>query len=97
MPSSLVKSIEKIINTKVTAYNKLVSEKFNIDVKELEKLWNETSGIKEKKVSNFQVFCKEKRPTLKEKHPGMKFGDMNRELGKLWKQLSNEDKNKYNK
>ena len=50
MPSSLVKSIEKLINTKVAAYNKLVSEKFDIDVKELEKLWNEASGTKEKKV-----------------------------------------------
>ena len=47
MPSSLVKSIEKLINTKVAAYNKLVSEKFDIDVKELEKLWNEASGTKE--------------------------------------------------
>ena len=96
MPSSLVKSIEKLINTKVAAYNKLVSEKFDIDVKELEKLWNEASGTKEKKVSNFQKFCKEKRVELKESNPELKFGEVNKRLGEMWRGLSDEEKSSYN-
>jgi hypothetical protein len=97
MPSSLVKDIEKQIIKKIDLFTTQVSEKFNdVSKEELMIIWNEVTGVKAKKVSNFQKFCKEKRPELKEENADLKFGEMNRELGKLWKALSDEEKNKYN-
>tara|TARA_A100001015_G_C14567223_1_gene547672 strand:+ start:331 stop:627 length:297 start_codon:yes stop_codon:yes gene_type:complete len=98
MPSSLIKDIEKKIAKKMELFTTQVSEKYtDVSKEELLAIWNEVCGLKAKKVSNFQIFCKEKRPELKQKNPDMKFGDMNRELGKLWKKLSDDDKKKYNK
>lgn len=97
MPSSLIKDIEKQVSKKVDMFTKQVSEKYtDISKDELMSIWNEVCGIKSKKVSNFQRFCKEKRPDLKRDHPDMKFGDVNKELGRMWKELSDEEKNKYN-
>ena len=90
-----IKNLYKIFGNNTTEALNLV--KTGISKEELLAIWNEVCGLKAKKVSNFQIFCKEKRPELKEKNPDMKFGDMNRELGKLWKKLSDDDKKKYNK
>tara|TARA_Y100001980_G_C14520386_1_gene295666 strand:+ start:357 stop:653 length:297 start_codon:yes stop_codon:yes gene_type:complete len=97
MPSSLVKDIEKQISKKIDLFATQVSEKYNdVSKDDLLSIWNEVTGVKTKKVSGFQMFCREKRPELKEKNPTFKFGDMNRELGRLWKELDDEQKNKYN-
>jgi hypothetical protein len=95
MPTSLSKDIEKQVNKRMKIFFERVSEKCKVEVKELECVWNEVCGVKEKKVSNFQKFCKKHRQSLKEKHPDYKFGDINRELGKMWGKLSNKQKEKF--
>jgi hypothetical protein len=40
----------------------------------------------------FIVFSNEKRPTLKK---GLSFGDTGKELGKMWRALSDAEKAKY--
>ena len=39
--------------------------------------------------------CKEQQAQLKEKHPDMSLGDMNKQLGVLWKGLTDEQKSQY--
>ena len=56
---------------------------------------------KEKKTSKrkktgFIVFSKEKRPGVKEANPNMKFTDISKQLGKMWKSLSDEEKAVFN-
>tara|TARA_B100001248_G_C27167797_1_gene356539 strand:- start:281 stop:571 length:291 start_codon:yes stop_codon:yes gene_type:complete len=96
MPSKLVKEIEKHINKNVDSFIEKLVSNYNLDNKELHDLWNDSVNNKVKKTSTFQKFCKEQRPILKAKTPDLSFGDMNKELGKLWKGLSEEDKLKYN-
>ena len=95
MPSSLTKTIETHINKKIDSYITQVSSKFNLDSAELTMLWNELNGIKVKKVSNFQNFCRAQRPKIKSDNPNISFGDMNKELGKLWKGMSVDEQNSY--
>ena len=95
MPSSLKNDLEKQVNKRVNALLEKVSEKSKLSVDELRGMWNEVCGVKEKKVSNFQRFCKTERPKLQNKHPEYKFGDMNKELGKMWKKLSDKEKEKF--
>lgn len=45
--------------------------------------------------SGYQLFCKDKRDTLKSTHPDIKFGDYGKVLGSMWKQLSEDDKKPY--
>jgi hypothetical protein len=40
-------------------------------------------------------FCMEQRPLIKEKNPDLVFGDIGRELGKLWQTLPTEERAKY--
>jgi hypothetical protein len=95
MPTSLSKDLEKQVNKRMKTFFERVNEKCKVDVKELESVWKEVCGVKEKKVSNFQNFCKENRQDLKTKHSDWKFGDINRELGKMWGKLSDKQKEKF--
>lgn len=96
MPSSLLKDIEKQITKKSDAFIKQVAYKFEgVSEDELRTMWNDVCGTKPKKTSNFQRFCKEQRPKLKTDEPDLKFGDVNKRLGELWRELSQDDKNSY--
>ena len=95
MPSSLTKTIEAHINKKIESYIAQVSSKFNLDPNDLTALWNDLNGIKAKKVSNFQNYCRIQRPKIKSDKPDISFGDMNKELGRLWKGLSSDEQNSY--
>jgi hypothetical protein len=95
MPSNLSKDIEKQVNKRMKTFIGKVSEECKVDVSKLEGMWNEVCGVKGKKVSNFQMFCKKHRPELKSKNSEWKFGDINRELGKMWGKLSDKDKAKF--
>ena len=95
MPSSLRNDLEKQVNKRVNILLERVSEKSKMSVEELRVMWNEVCGVKEKKVSNFQRFCKVERPKLQKKNPKYKFGDINKELGGMWKKLSDKEKEKF--
>jgi hypothetical protein len=96
MPSKLVKEIEKQINKNVDSFIQKLVEKYKLDNNELQVLWDDSVNNKVKRTNPFQRFCKEQRPILKSKSPGLSFGDTNKELGKLWKGLGDSDKEKYN-
>lgn len=42
--------------------------------------------------SPYILFCKEKRPELKEKHPNATFGEMGKMLGQMWGQMDEKAK-----
>ncbi len=46
-------------------------------------------------LSAYLYFCKEKRDKIKTKHPEWKLGEISKELGQAWKNLSEKEKNKY--
>tara|TARA_Y100000114_G_C11704754_1_gene300335 strand:+ start:26 stop:340 length:315 start_codon:yes stop_codon:yes gene_type:complete len=94
--STLSKELNKVIEKTITAYINAVSEKYQLESNELQTLWNEVQGSKKQnkpRKSGYINFCKVKRPELKKKNPNMSFGDQGKELGKMWKELSeNEQK-----
>lgn len=59
------------------------------------------SGAKEinssnrKHISAYVKFCKKHRPILKQEKPELKFGEISKELGRLWSTLSVSEKSKY--
>ena len=50
-----------------------------------------------KKVSGYMLFCKETRPLIIKETPGMAFGAVGKELGKRWRELTDEEKEAYKK
>jgi hypothetical protein len=48
-----------------------------------------------KQLSGYVKFCKEHRQQLKEDQPTLKFGDISKELGRIWSTLTSEEKKKY--
>ena len=56
------------------------------------------AAAKEKKAPGpYMVFCKEKRPEILKKNPGMAFGEVGKALGAAWGKLSDAEKAKYKK
>jgi hypothetical protein len=49
-----------------------------------------------RKLSGFMKFSKANRPALVAAHPDWKFGDFGKELGRQWKEFSDEEKAKWN-
>lgn len=54
-----------------------------------------TSSSK-KNVSGYVQFCNDRRAKLKEDFPTLTFGEISKELGKIWRGLSSSEKEKYN-
>eukprot|EP00571_Detonula_confervacea_P014304 CAMPEP_0172301090 /NCGR_PEP_ID=MMETSP1058-20130122/3041_1 /TAXON_ID=83371 /ORGANISM="Detonula confervacea, Strain CCMP 353" /LENGTH=69 /DNA_ID=CAMNT_0013011087 /DNA_START=56 /DNA_END=265 /DNA_ORIENTATION=+ len=50
-----------------------------------------------KKLSNYMIFAKETRPTIKEELPDLTFGEVGKELGKRWRALTDDEKAAYKK
>ena len=50
---------------------------------------------KARKLSGFMKFSSKERKSLMAKNPNMAFADVGRELGKLWRALSDAEKKKY--
>ena len=46
--------------------------------------------------TSYLYFCDEQRPIVKSQHPEFKVGEIMKELGKMWKELSQDGKTKYN-
>lgn len=61
------------------------------------------SSVKPKKDPNrvkkpksaYLFFCDDKRPSVQKKNPGKKMGDISKILGDLWKNISDEERQKY--
>lgn len=53
------------------------------------------SNKKMSKSTGYIVFCKEKRAEVKAENPDMKASEVTKELSKMWKEMSDADKNIY--
>lgn len=54
-------------------------------------------GEKKGVLTGYTLFCKEQRPTVKAENPDMKPTEIMSEFGRLWKEVSEEEKAEYNK
>ena len=65
-------------------------------------------GKPKRGLSAYMFFCTEKRPEVMKKYPDLKFGEVGKKLGEMWKELSDakkepfkqkaiEDKERYEK
>lgn len=65
--------------------------------KELMEKWNECSysDTTKKKKTGYQKFFIEKRTSLKNQHPELSFGEISKEISKIWRNLTDEEKTKY--
>jgi hypothetical protein len=48
-----------------------------------------------KPLSAYMFFSSENRPTVKEENPQLSFGDLGKELGRRWKEMTASDKKPY--
>lgn len=111
MTTSLFKSIHSVILEHIDMYATLISKEHGIDKDNLLKLWkqielnppstsfNDTTAVEppppKKVVSVYVQFCNKHRAILKNKNPDMSFGDISKELGKMWRSLSKQEKDNY--
>ena len=83
------------IATELDAVDKidLLVEKF-IDKPVKLKKFKDPNKPKRAKTS-YLYFCEEMRPGVKNKNPDLKMGGVMKELGKMWKELNEQGKQKY--
>lgn len=104
---SLADTIKSDIDDFISRFIDEITMETDISKNRLNELWLNISNnknitnkqnpiIKKKKtVSAYVNFCNKQRPLLKEKYPKLSFGDISKQLGKLWSELSPEEQNKY--
>ena len=63
--------------------------------KEAKRLPSKGKKINKQPPNSFSIFCKAKRPSLVEKHPELKFGEIHKKLCEKWKGLPDEKREKY--
>lgn len=109
--STLIQSISDVINSFIEPWISMIAQKYNIPKTELMTSWymynksdmvvlqqstnDAKSPTSRKSIPAYVNFCNKQRPLLKEQFPTMSFGDISKELGKRWKELSDDDKNSY--
>lgn len=99
---SMVKSHETLIRTVCSELNVQDQDIVNELVKKL--LDTSFTSVKAKKDPNrvkrpksaYFFFCDDKRKEVQLANPGKGMGDISKALGKLWKELTEEDKQTYN-
>jgi hypothetical protein len=81
-----------------------ISEKYNLDLEELEKQYliifktnKKRNTNKKGKKNGYSFFLSDKEvdKDLKLRFPDMRFGDLSKEKGKVWRAMSKIDKGKY--
>ena len=99
---SMIKSHETLIRNVCSELNVQDQEVVNNLVKKL--LDTSFTSVKAKKDPNrvkraksaYFFFCDDKRKEVQLANPGKGMGDISKALGALWKELSEEDRQKYN-
>ncbi len=79
---------------KLTAVSTSKEVKEKKDKKEKKK---KDPNAPKKNMTAYILFSNDKRPEVKEENPDLKFGDVAKELGRLWKDASSSTKKKYEK
>lgn len=97
---SLLKKIGNQIESAMEEFCKLVSEKYDIKIQDLQEIYegmNQFKGVSKtkKRVSAYMIYAKEARVNLLAKNPDLKFGEISKMIAKSWKNLSEDEKEKY--
>jgi len=105
--SSLMDVLKTDIELYISKFIDEIAIETNINKNKLHEIWmnvfnnnkiiqKSTATVNKKKtVSAYVNFCNQQRPSLKEKYPNLSFGDISKQLGKLWSELSPDEQNKY--
>jgi hypothetical protein len=103
-PNDIMRELGKLwsemTKNEKTEYEEMaVSDKERYEVEKKAYVPSLTS-VKEEKVSKkaktgFQIFCAEKKDDVKEENPDMNGNEIRKELSKMWKEVSKEEKLKY--
>lgn len=92
---NLAAKINEIVDEQIDMFCGVVATTFHLDKDELLALWNKNdpngaAALKRSKRSPYQLFFSKKRLELKELHPDLSFGDLSRQISKLWKSMSKD-------
>jgi hypothetical protein len=107
--TSLIEAIQNTIDTFISSFISDISSEYNLDSNELLEIWNKISKTngqspqinissslkKPKQVSAYVNFCNHHRIQLKEKNANLSFGEISKELGKMWSKLSVDEQQTY--
>jgi len=52
-------------------------------------------GKPKRGMTAYMLFCQDKRPEIKEKHPNASFGEIGKLLGEAWKEIEADDKKTF--
>lgn len=89
-------------------HQEIIKKNKKLNLEELQQIWNKVSGTNSKSVgeimlnqpkkkkSAYQNFFAEIRKKITEENPGMKFGEISKEVSKKWKNLSADEKKQFN-
>ena len=94
-------AILAIIEQHQAVFMDRLTDRFEIPREQMEEIWEEVRKIKIKKIkkikkvsvpSAYVLFCRAKRQGLKDKDMDMDFGKISKELGRMWRDISPEEK-----
>ena len=100
--NDIIVKFKEILNTKMDLFFEKASKKLCVNKNVLISIWNETilpteeknSNIKSKK-SFYQIFFSIKRIELKKNNPSLNFGELSKQISKLWNQMNKEEQNEW--
>ena len=100
---ALYRKMQKTVDAAVEEFcRRLAEQHSDLQVEEMMTLWKETakapkkSSDKPKKRTAYMNFSQVMRAELKEKNPNITFGEISTQISSLWKNMSVEEKAKYN-
>ena len=93
------KSIDKIIKNKVESYIddlvNILPTNSNITKQQLLELWNKKQTKQPRKKSSYINWSTQARPKIKQQYPSLSFSEVAKKLGQMWKEMSQEERDKY--
>ena len=93
------KSTDKLIKNKVESYIddllNILPQNSNITKQQLIELWNKKQAKQPRKKSSYINWSTQMRPKIKQQNPSLSFSEVAKKLGDMWKEMSQEEKDKY--
>ena len=87
--------IQKMLDNRLAQFIDYTSNKTGVDRKVLMDCWIQSQAIENKttktKKSHYQIFFSAKRLQLKEEQPSISFGDLSKQISKMWNSMNKEE------
>lgn len=87
--------MKSILDERLKRFMEHTSHKLGVDTKDLMECWNESATQKKAKKSHYQIFFSVKRLELKKEDPTLNFGDLSKQISKVWNSMSKEEQNDW--